>query len=107
MIAASVANVWELVLILPELKSCLIQFTHTKQRGTVYIKQFPAGVATGELISTRSLFLRFDVYSSSLQLFNYLLTGQVYHNSAGEKSFTPMFFVCYGRLLVLPQIPAG
>jgi len=36
MIAASVAKVWELVLILPELKSCLIQFTHTKQRGTNY-----------------------------------------------------------------------
>jgi hypothetical protein len=35
MIAASVAKVWELVLILTELKSCLIQFTHTKQRGTV------------------------------------------------------------------------
>ena len=35
MIAASVAKVWELALILPELKSCIIQFTHTKQRGTI------------------------------------------------------------------------
>ncbi len=37
MIAASVAKVWELVLILTELKSCLFQFTHTKQRGTSLI----------------------------------------------------------------------
>ena len=47
MIAASVAKVWELALILPELKSCIIQFTHTKQRGTFFNNRTAQQIATG------------------------------------------------------------
>ena len=33
----SATKVWEPILILTELKSYLIQFTHTKQRGTIFL----------------------------------------------------------------------
>jgi hypothetical protein len=38
MAVVSATKAWELVLILTELKSCLIQFTHAKQRGASFLK---------------------------------------------------------------------